>query len=106
MALYKRNGIFHCDFSVNGQRYRQTLETGDRREAIQRERDLISRAKEGKLASGMTAEFSRLGFEAALDRYLAELCVERQDNAKDPRKSWEGRLTECLRPFFSGKRLN
>jgi integrase len=106
MALYKRNGIFHCDFSVNGQRYRQTLETADRREAIQRERDLISRAKEGKLASGMTAEFSRLGFEAALDRYLAELCVERQDNAKDPRKSWEGRLTECLRPFFSGKRLN
>ena len=106
MALYKRNGIYHCDFSVNGQRYRQTLETSDKREAVQAERDLIARAKEGKFASGIAAAFSRLGFEAALDRYLTELCVERQDNAKDPRKSWEGRLTECLRPFFASKRLN
>jgi integrase len=106
MALYKRNGIYHCDFVVNGQRYRQTLETTDWREATQKENDLKARAREGKLASGMTAEFSRLGFEAALDRYLAELFVDRQDNAKDPRKSWEGRLTECLRPFFASKRLN
>jgi len=106
MALYKRHGIYHCDFVVNGQRFRQTLETRDWREGVQKENDLKARAREGKLASGMTAEFSRLGFEVALDRYLAELCVERQDIAKDPRKSWEGRLTECLRPFFSGKRLN
>jgi hypothetical protein len=27
MALYRRNGTYHCDFSVNGQRYRQILET-------------------------------------------------------------------------------
>jgi integrase len=106
MALYKRNGIYHCDFVVNGQRYRQTLETTDWREATQKENDLKARAREGKLASGMTAEFARLGFEAALDRYLAELFVDRQDNARDPRKSWEGRLTECLRPFFASKRLN
>jgi integrase len=106
MALYKRNGIYHCDFAVNGQRFRQTLETRDWREATQRENDLKARAREGKLASGMTAEFSRLGFEVALDRYLAEMCVERQDNAIGPRKSWEGRLTECLRPFFASKRLN
>jgi integrase len=106
MALYKRHGIYHCDFVVNGQRFRQTLETRDWREATQKENDLKARAREGKLASGMTAEFARLGFEAALDRYLAELCVERQDNAKNPRKSWEGRLTECLRPFFASKRLN
>ncbi len=72
MALRKRNGIYHCDFVLSGQRYRQTLETGDKREAVQKERDLIARAKEGKLASGVTAEFSRLGFDAGLDRYLAE----------------------------------
>jgi integrase len=103
--IYPRRGVYHCDFTVNGQRVRQTLETTDRREAIQRERDLIARAKEGKLASGMTAELSRLQFEAALDRYLAELSVVREDGGKDPRKTWEGRLTERLRPFFAGKRL-
>lgn len=103
--IYKRNGIYHCDFVVNGQRFRQTLETSDWREATHRENELKARAREGKLACGLTAEFSRLGFEAALDRYLAELSVERQDGAKDPRKTWEGRLTACLRPFFSGKRL-
>jgi integrase len=111
MALYKRNGIFHCDFSVNSQRYRQTLETADRREAIQRERDLISRAREGKLASGVTAEFSRLLFCAALDRYLAERAIRSQTKptdgkALDPRKTWDGWVTEPLRDFFSAKRLN
>lgn len=104
--IYPRHGVYHCDFTVNGQRVRQTLETKDKREAVQRERDLIARAREGKLASGMTAAFSRLGFEAALDRYLAELAVEHQDRTPDSRKSWEGRLTECLRPFFASKRLN
>ena len=47
-----------------------------------------------------------MGFEAALDRYLAELSVERQDKAANPRKTWEGRLTERLRPYFAAKRLN
>jgi integrase len=107
MALYKRNGIFHCVFSVNGQGYRQTLETADRREAIQRERDLISRAKEGKLASGMTAEFSRMVFGAALERYLKEraaMCGE-ADKPKQS-KSWDRYVTEPLRPFFAAKQLN
>lgn len=25
-GLYLRNAIYHCDFTVNGQRFRQTLE--------------------------------------------------------------------------------
>jgi len=40
MALYKRHGIYHCDFVVNGQRFRQTLETHDWWEATQKENDL------------------------------------------------------------------
>jgi len=111
MALYRRNGTYHCDFSVNGQRFRQTLETSDKREAIQVERDLIARAKEGKLASGVTAEFSRLLFCAALDRYLAERAIRSQARIGEgkpvnPRKTWDGWLTEPLRAFFSAKRLN
>jgi integrase len=111
VAIYKRNGIYHCDFTVNGERYRQTLETGDKREAIQRERDLIARAKEGKLAAGTTAEFSRLMLSAALDRYLNE-CALRSPQFKadgrpiDPRKTWAGWVTTPLRTFFAAKRLN
>jgi integrase len=106
--LRKRVGTYHCDFTVNGQRYRQTLETADKREAIQRERDLITRAKEGKLATGTTAEFSRLLFCHALDKYLVEIAVQRPGSVRtqDPRKSWEGDVSNPLRPFFESKRLN
>ncbi len=98
--IYKRNGIYHCDFSVNGQRVRQTLDTGDGREAIQRERDLIAQVKEGKLASGVTAELARMMFCPALDRYLAERSIEIETARQ------EGRMTKPLRGFFSAKRLN
>jgi len=104
--IYLRNGIYHCDFTVNGQRYRQTLETSDWREAKQKERDKIKDAKEGKLALGATADLARLPFEKALDVYLGEIFIAREDRAKEARKSWEGRLTESLRTFFAGKRLN
>jgi len=46
MAIYKRNeNLSFGDFSVNGQRFRQTLESTDKREAVQAERDLIARAR-------------------------------------------------------------
>jgi integrase len=109
MSLRLRGGIYHCDFVINGQRVRQTLETSDWREARQRERDKIRDAKEGKLASGTTAEFSRLLFPHAIDRYLAELAVQRPGSVRragQPHKSWEGDLTNRLRSFFEGKRLN
>jgi integrase len=62
----------------------------------------------------VTAEFSRLPFDLAADRYLVELAVQRPDSLRksakkpggDPRKSWEGDLMERLRPFFTGRRLN
>lgn len=107
--IYQRRGVYHCDFTLNGQRYRQTLETRDWREAKQKEHDLIALAKEGKVSSGRTAEFARLPFEAAADRYLADLVVQRPESLLrrgNRRKSWEGDLLERLRPFFQAKRLN
>ena len=111
MAIHKRKGTYHCDFTINGQRYRQTLETTDWREAIKAENELKARAREGKLASGITAQFSRLTFDLAADRYLAEVCILRPDSLRpwakgDARKSWEGDLLGRMRPFFRGKRLN
>ena len=99
MALRKRNGIYHSDFMINGERYRQTLETGDRREAVQRERDLITQAKEGKLAS-RTESLARVPLAEAFDRYLKE----RELEISNARHEWD--CSKPVRAFFQGRRLN
>ena len=60
-GLYLRNGIYHCDFTVNSQRFRQTLETPDWREAKARFDDLRQRAKEGKLPACVAACTKEMG---------------------------------------------
>ena len=71
MATFKRGKNWWTDFSVNGQRFRQSLDTTDWREALQNEKDLIARAKEGKLSIAGQS-FARLAFPEALDRYLLD----------------------------------
>ena len=71
MSLYKRGKTWHTDFSVNGQRFRQSLETTDWREAQAKEKELIAQASEGKLTP-KTHEFSRLGFSDAAERHLKD----------------------------------
>jgi integrase len=69
MALLKRNKTWFTDFSVNGQRYRQSLHTADWREAQQREKELITQASTGKLTP-TGQQFARLAFTEAKTRYL------------------------------------
>ena len=69
MALYKRKKTWHTDFSVDGQRFRQSLDTRDWREAQAKEKELIVQASEGKLAA-FNQRFSRLRIAEALDNYL------------------------------------
>jgi integrase len=71
MALYKRNKTWWTDFSVNGQRYRESLDTSDWREAQTRERELIGKANAGRLAPS-SERFARLGFSEAADQFLAD----------------------------------
>ena len=100
MALYRRNGTYHCDFALNGQRYRQTLETTDWREAKQKENDLIALAKQGKLASGKLASLARLAIGEAFDRYLEERKIEIQSARH------ESDIAKPVRSFFQGRRLD
>ena len=44
MSLYKRGKTWHTDFSVNGERFRQSLDTTDWREAQAKEKELIGQA--------------------------------------------------------------
>src|SRR5208283_1879972 len=71
MSLYKRGKTWHTDFTVNGERFRQSLETTDWREAQSEEKKLIAQASDGKLTP-KTHLFARLGFSEAADRHLAD----------------------------------
>ena len=71
MALTKRGKTWHTHFFVDGQRYRQSLETGDWREAQSKEKDLIAQAKAGKL-SPTKQGFARLSFKEAAEQFLQD----------------------------------
>jgi len=71
MALKKRGETWHTDFMVDGQRFRQSLETSDWREAQANEKTLISAAKAGKL-SAKKNEIARLAFRDAAVRFLED----------------------------------
>ncbi len=98
MSLYKRGKIWHTDFSVNGQRFRQSLETTDWRQAQAKERELVAQASQGKLAAS-SQQFSKLNIAEALERYLADRAAHVQprsnrsesDHAK-PLREYFGRI--------------
>jgi len=71
MALCKRKNTWWTDFSVNGQRFRESLDTSDWREAQAKEKELIAQASQGKLA-GRSMQFGRMAFTMAADLYLEE----------------------------------
>jgi len=99
MALRKRNDIYHCDFVVNGQRFRKSLDTTDWREAGKKEKDLIKDAQNGKLLA-KTQALTRVSVPEAFDRYLKE----RELEISNARHEWD--CSKPLRAFFQGKRLN
>jgi integrase len=69
MSIYKRGKTWWTDFSVNGQRFRESLDTADWREAQSQQKELIAQASAGKLAPS-SRQFARLAFSEAADRYL------------------------------------
>jgi len=79
--LYKRGKTWHTDFSVNGQRFRQSLDTTDWREAQSKEKELIAQASAGKLAPA-SQQFSKLNVGEAVDRYLEDRAAHVQPRSK------------------------
>jgi len=69
MAIFRRGKWYWTDFSVNGQRFRQSLDTTDWREALSEEKRLIAQAQAGKL-SATGQSFARIAFTEAVERYL------------------------------------
>ena len=81
MALYKRGKTWHTDFTVNGERFRQSLDTTDWREAQSKEKELIAQASAGKLAP-TSQQFSKLNFTQAIERYLEDRAAHVQPRSK------------------------
>ena len=75
MALVKRGKTWHCDFVVNGQRFRESLETKDWREAQSKEKELIGQAMEGKISQTSTS-LARQPFGQAADDYVTARKLE------------------------------
>ncbi len=96
MALFRRNKTWWSDFSINGQRYRQSLRTTDWRKAQAGEKELIIQASQGKLTP-TSQQFARLAFSEAADRYLADRLahlaprsVQREKECLVPLKAFYG----------------
>jgi len=75
MSLTKRGKTWHTHFFVDGQRFRQSLETSDWREAQAKEKQLIAEASEGKLTHNSTT-LARLPFAEAADDYVSARKLE------------------------------
>jgi hypothetical protein len=101
MALRKRGKTWHTHFFVDGQRFRQSLETADWREAQAKEKELIAQASQGKLAPA-SQQFSRLNMNEALARYLADRSTR---VARRSHRS-ESDHAKPLREFFGKVPLN
>jgi integrase len=71
MALTKRGKTWHTHFFIDGQRFRQSLETSDWREAQAKEKALISAAQTGKLSATKNA-VAKLSFSDAAVRFLED----------------------------------
>ena len=70
--IYKRNGRWHLDVTINGLRYREALDTTDKREAKELEKDRIAAIKQGRGTSRTGREFARKPFSEAATVYLEE----------------------------------
>jgi integrase len=101
MSLYKRSGTWWTDFSVNGQRFRLSLDTSDWREAQRQEKEKISDAQRGKLTFG-SHQFSRLAFSEAAERYLDGRKLELSKRSLKK----ERQLLVFPRQFFEATALN
>jgi len=100
MALIKRGKTWHCDFVVNGQRFRQSLETKDWREAQNKQKELIGQATEGKLTQ-TSISLARQPFGQAADDYVTARKLELATASQAKEKQ----LLVQLRAYFKQEPL-
>lgn len=68
--IYKRDKHWHMDVTISGVRYREALDSTDRREALALEKKRVAEIQQGKAASKSGREFARRPFSEAATAYL------------------------------------
>lgn len=94
--IYKRIGHWHLDVTIHGVRYREALNTTDKRQAKELEKNRIAEIKQGKNASKTGREFARKPFHEAVKVYLEE----REPHVSERTMQFESeRLAPLLKHF-------
>lgn len=75
--IYKRLNYWHMDVTVHGVRYREALDTTDKREALTLEKKRVAEILAGKAASKSGREFARKPFREAADQFLEDRTTRR-----------------------------
>ncbi len=99
--IYKRKKHWHMDVTVNGVRYREALNTTDRREALALEKRRVAEIHQGKGASPTGREFARKPFGAAADQFLEE----RKPHVAERTVQFEHERLKPLEKFFGERPL-
>ena len=99
--IYKRGKHWYMDVTVNGVRYREALDTTDRREAPNLEKKRVGEIQAGKGASKSSRDFARKPFTTAADQFLED----RKPHVADRTYVLERNLLSPLRKFFGDRML-
>lgn len=99
--IYKRKKSWHMDVTVDGVRYRGTLNTTDRREALGKEKDRIAEIKAGKIAAPAGRAYSRLKFCDAAAIYQRE----REGKVAERTTEFERERLKPLQRYFADNAL-
>ena len=94
--IYKRGGHWHVDVTVHGVRYREALDTTDKREALALEKKRVGEILAGKAASKSGREFARKPFGEAAKLYLEE----RKPHVAERTQQFEKERLNPLMKFF------
>jgi site-specific recombinase XerC len=99
--IYKRGGHWHVDVTVNGVRYREALDTTDRREALALEKKRVGEILAGKAASKGGKDFARKPFIEAATVYVEH----RKGRVAERTTQLEIEKLRPLKRFFGDKPL-
>jgi hypothetical protein len=97
--IYKRLNHWHMDVTVHDVRYREALDTTDRREALRLEKKRVAEILAGKAASKRGREFGRMPFSEATKLFLED----RKSHVADRTIQFEKERLKPLSAFFGGE---
>lgn len=99
--IYKRGKHWHMDVMVHGVRYREALDTTDRRQALNQEKERVSEIQQGKVASPEGKAFARRPFTEAADAWIED----RKGHIADNSISFERERLKPLKRYFADRPL-